>query len=132
METNGESKVKRCTKCGRVLTVDHFNKRTNSKDGLQDWCKDCIRESTQRAKARREGTAEVSLRENLPKEGRPVVKVAPSMEEVIIKRQLNTSTPANKVYSHPDLARFTPRQLIDELRERGYRGKLSYTMEVVL
>ena len=33
----------------------------------------------------------------------------------------------NKVYLNPKLADFQPRELIAELRARGYRGELSYT-----
>lgn len=28
---------------------------------------------------------------------------------------------------NPELAKFTPRQLIEELKARGYRGRLTYT-----
>lgn len=38
----------------------------------------------------------------------------------------------SKVYSNPDLARFTPRQLIDELKQRGYRGTLTIQQQIVL
>lgn len=33
----------------------------------------------------------------------------------------------HKVFVNPDLAKFTPRQLIEELRGRGYSGELKYT-----
>lgn len=37
-----------------------------------------------------------------------------------------------KVFSSPELAKFTPRQLIDELKMRGYRGTLTIQQQVVL
>lgn len=33
---------------------------------------------------------------------------------------------------HTDLAAFTPRQLIDELRKRGYTGELKYVQTIKL
>ena len=36
----------------------------------------------------------------------------------------------HKVYTHKDLARFTPRELMLELKARGYMGELLY-VEVI-
>ena len=36
----------------------------------------------------------------------------------------------NRVFSNPDLARFTPRQLMEELRARGYTGELKYVQTI--
>lgn len=38
----------------------------------------------------------------------------------------------HKVYSNPDLAKFTPRQLIEELKSRGYKGSLTYETKIEL
>ena len=37
-----EIKTKVCNKCGRELPISAFNKRTASKDGLQDRCKEVL------------------------------------------------------------------------------------------
>jgi Zn ribbon nucleic-acid-binding protein len=41
----------------------------------------------------------------------------------VAKREEKESTP---------LSKFTPRELIEELRRRGYKGKLQYVYEVVI
>lgn len=42
-------------------------------------------------------------------------------------RMRKTNTGGN-----PDLANFTPRELIEELRARGYKGTLEYTKTITL
>ena len=37
-----------------------------------------------------------------------------------------------KIYSNSELARFTPRELITELKARGYTGELKYTQTISL
>lgn len=128
METNGEMKVKKCAKCGRVLTVDNFSKSSRAKDGLQSYCKECASKSAM-------GSIEKKKKGNIAgaKTGfQPTDAPKPtiSAQETVERRVLGGA--AYKVYAHPELARFSPRQLIEELRERGYRGKLTYSVEVVL
>lgn len=38
----------------------------------------------------------------------------------------------NKNHCNPDLAQFTPRQLIEELKNRGYTGELQYVQKIKL
>ena len=38
----------------------------------------------------------------------------------------------SKSYTNPDLAQFTPRQLIAELKARGYTGELKYVQVINL
>lgn len=47
-------------------------------------------------------------------------------------RAYNKSEHLNKVYLNPDLAKFQPRELIAELRARGYSGELSYKQVIVV
>mgnify|MGYP003414767032 CR=1 FL=1 len=37
-----------------------------------------------------------------------------------------------KVYTNPELAAFQPRELINELRARGYSGELTFTQRIVV
>lgn len=34
--------TKTCTKCGRTLPLEKFNKSSKNKDGYRHFCKDCI------------------------------------------------------------------------------------------
>ena len=37
-----------------------------------------------------------------------------------------------KVYTNPELARFQPRELMNELRARGYSGELTFTQRITI
>ena len=86
--------TKTCTRCHRTLAVSEFCKSSRNKDGLQHWCTECQRESYNERQERKRA----SKTETTTFGGRPMVRV----------------------YSHPDLARFTPRQLMEELKARGF------------
>lgn len=88
--------LKRCSRCGRELPRTDFHKSASKKDGLQSECKECRcqidKDSRVKRKLKNQGVAVTTINEKM-----------------------------HKVYAHSDLARFTPRQLMEELKARGYR-----------
>lgn len=82
-----ENVTKVCSKCGRELPIEAFSKKSSSKDGLQDMCKECHREYN---------------RANWRKKKEESHKMIP-------------------VYTNPELAKFHPRELMAELKARGFR-----------
>lgn len=94
-----EIKTKVCNKCGRELPIEKFSKGSN-KGGLQSRCKDCVSEYMKEYAERRK--AKRKERENAEFEKK------------------------YKIYTNKDLAKFTPRELMLELKARGYEGELLY------
>jgi len=43
-----ESYKKTCSYCGKTKTEDEFHKNSQNKDGLQSWCKECIKKFQQK------------------------------------------------------------------------------------
>lgn len=84
--------TKKCNKCGRELPRDRFSVRNGSKDGLQSYCKDCLN-----AMNRKNYTNNRHSKVN----------------------DDNTKH-MYKVYSNEELAGFTPRELMAELKARGF------------
>lgn len=101
---DNETKTKVCTKCGRVLPLDAFSKKSDTNDGLQYHCKECQREASKNRPKRRK-------------------------KEFNMYDYICGSEPAKL---NPALADFTPRQLQDELRARGFHGVLEISMKVKL
>lgn len=91
-----ESKTtKVCAHCKQEKPVHEFGIKKTAKDGLNCYCKDCIRAFQKKtADKRRENNRRLML---LEKEG------------------VN------------NLSNYTPRQLMEELARRGYKGVLKYT-----
>lgn len=102
-----EELCKRCPKCGRLLPKEAFNKRAKSSDGLQDNCKDCMRAYN--------------------KERYDRMKIESDKAIVKVKDYIDLPQKLHKVFSNPDLARFTPRELMAELKARGF--KWEYMLE---
>ena len=98
--TKQQEGMKMCTKCGRLLPIDSFYKEAKRKDGHQCYCKECTI-TAQREKRQRD------------------FSVLPP----------NFNSPTSGGAGNP-LSSFTPRQLMNELASRGYKGHLSYTMDI--
>ena len=98
-----ETKI--CPKCGRELTVDNFAKHSKNKDGYQSHCREC---------------AAAYARENYR------ARVAKKKENERIEFEKKY-----KVYTNRELAKFTPRELMLELKARGYEGELIFIERIV-
>lgn len=48
------------------------------------------------------------------------------------EQSANRPLKIHPVYSNPELAKFTPRQLMEELKARGYSGELHITQKIKL
>ena len=125
MDTNTKEITKRCSHCGTEKPASEFYRNTNNADNLQGTCKACckvyyhlrrdkerrLRDSKRRLEAARQ-TFEDEL-EAVSAERLGIVQARPDAP------------------LHPDLARFTTRQLMGELYARGYEGSLSYSEQVI-
>lgn len=96
--------TKVCPKCGRELPTTEFYGNKHNKDGLQDKCKDCQRDWNREYNRRKKV-------ERMKSEDKVETK------KVVVDTQERTMC---KVYSEPELAKFTPRQLMQELKSRGF------------
>ena len=97
--------TKKCSKCGRELPIENFNKNKKNPDGYQYHCKECAGEyariSYERRKARKKENERVEFEKK------------------------------HKIYTNIELAKFSPRDLMLELKARGYEGELLYIERIV-
>lgn len=107
--TMEEIKTKVCRKCGQELPISEFTRKASSKDGLQCYCKKCNSKATSEYARKR--------REKLK---------AKKVEEERIEFEKKY-----KIYTNKDLAKFTPRELMLELKARGYEGELVFIEHIV-
>lgn len=42
-DADHSNKTKKCTKCGKSHSLENFSKNNRNKDGLDRWCKGCIK-----------------------------------------------------------------------------------------
>jgi hypothetical protein len=112
-----------CPKCKRELSVDSFYqvKGRNGKLTTSCYCKECL---CQIGKENRAAKKEASKSVEKPKAPAPqsVPQSAP---------QSAAENHIHKIYYHKDLAKFQPRDLMLELKARGYEGELVHKEIIV-
>lgn len=102
-----ETKV--CKHCGRELPLSDFYTNNKAKDGLATYCKECSNVlSVEYARKRRE-RKKAEAKEN---------------ERMEFEKKY-------KIYTNRELAKFTPRELMLELKVRGYEGELVFIEHIV-
>lgn len=102
--TMEEIKTKVCTKCGRELSIENFYINKSLKGGRDNCCKECKNAYAKEwARGKREK------------------KKARKIENERIEFENKY-----KIYTNRELAKFTPRELMLELKARGYEGELLY------
>lgn len=94
--------TKVCSNCGKEKPAEEFSLSTRSADGLYTYCKPCDRIKGQQRRSE-------------------ATRLKAEIAE--LKKQL---TAAN------DISVFADKELTDELKRRGYTGKLRYNKEVEL
>lgn len=91
--------MKKCSKCGIEFENEMFYVNNKNADGLDNYCKEC-----------RKATNKLNVQKRRNKE-----------------KESSDANTLLKIYSNPELAKFTPRQLMQELKARGF--KLEYMLE---
>lgn len=105
-----EERLITCLKCKQELPESSFSKGKN-KFGKHSYCKECDK--------------------RLSKE-RYRKKLSKQNTTITVQKQKEEKRVLHKVYKNPELAHFTNRQLLEEIKERGYTGKLYFTNEIQL
>lgn len=105
MNTRTEA-TKLCKKCGRELTLDHFGKKNGAKDGLQNWCKECMTKNVLEAR-RAKKAAKAQTETEKEKEPKPIFNPIIAVEDI------------------PD------QTLADELRHRGWDVKATRPKTII-
>ena len=100
-----EQDMKKCYKCGRLLPKTAFNKNRKTKDGLQCECRECHAKTMK--------AYHIKKAEEIKTNGAAIKE-----KETESKAQESKMI---KVYSNVELAKFSPRQLMEELKARGFR-----------
>lgn len=102
-----ETKV--CKHCGRELPLSDFYTNSKAKDGYATYCKVCSNAISVECARKRKARKKEEAKEN---------------ERIEFEKKY-------KIYTNRELAKFTPRELMLELKARGYVGTLLYEEVIV-
>lgn len=108
METN----EKKCTKCGFIKSITDFSKNASNPDGLQYYCKECVKKDNVK-RYQNKSTEPKSI------DRKPIQVVKSENDKIASSHQ-----------SFKTLKDYTPEQLMKELYLRGYEGILTYTAKI--
>lgn len=97
--------MKQCYHCGVKKPTTEFYDSKSSSDGKAAWCKDCMKEYNKNRYNRKK------------------------MENITLNQTQPQKTDIRGGQNN-DLSRFTPRELMQELAKRGYRGTLEYVKRI--
>lgn len=102
--TMEEIRTKVCKCCGEELPVTSFYEKKTAADGYQTYCKKCQnKKMVEYARNKKEKEKARKIEE----------------ERVEFEKKY-------KIYTNRELAKFTPRELMLELKARGYEGELLF------
>lgn len=132
MEPNNNIEGKTCTKCGRVLPVTSFSKKSTSKDGLQSWCKECQNAASAEAHQRKKDDGTKPAPAASITRGNGKKATTPSSDPELLRTRSAIRTMVSpllpKQEDLAELVHFASSQvLIAELAKRGWKGHLTYT-----
>lgn len=123
MEEKTLPTTKVCPKCGRELPAEAFNKKARSKDGLQDYCRECNSAANKayHAKKMAQKGKKTALDVKLPEKVIKAVKEADhTLDNLAVEQGI----------AHDALQYFNDVNLVQELRRRGYDVICKKTVEL--
>lgn len=97
--------MKQCYHCGVEKPITEFYDSKRSLDGKLSWCKECMKEYNRNRNNR------------IKMENTTMNQTQPQKTDI-------------RGGQNNDLSRFTPRELMQELAKRGYRGTLEYVKRI--